>query len=62
MAPRLEASSVIEKVDLITVTNQNKTINPSTVLVYEFVCVSVHPVLWRQCYLIEVAAIIATFA
>lgn len=64
MAPRLEASSFVEKVDLITLkkkSKQNK--NPSSsVLVYEFMCVSVHPVLRRERHFVEVAAVVAAFA
>lgn len=63
MAPRLEASSFVEKVDLITLKkNQNKTNPSSSVLVYEFMCVSVHPVLRRERHFVEVAAVVAAFA
>lgn len=39
----------------------NKSLNPTSVLVYELVCISVHPVLWRECHFIKVAAVIAAF-
>lgn len=33
----------------------------SIVLVCKLVCISVHPVLWRECHFIEVAAVVAAF-
>lgn len=51
-------SSFSKKVDLSTL-KQNK--KKSSVLVYELVCISVHPVLWREGHFIEVAAVVAAF-
>lgn len=64
-APRLEESSFFQKADLITLkskqTNNNNNKKRSTVLVYELVCVSVHPVLRGEGHFIEVAAVVAAF-
>lgn len=35
--------------------------NHSSILVFELVCVSIHPVLWREGHFIEVAAVMITF-
>lgn len=59
MAPSLEASSSIKKVDLIVLIRNKKS--SSSVLVCELVCISIHPVLWRESHFIEVAAVIAAF-
>lgn len=35
--------------------------NNSSVLVYELVCISIHPVLWREGHFIQVATVVAAF-